>query len=173
MTNSRIFCGRTRKVSTIITINITSDYYYNYYGVTWWLDRIFCGRTRSHLAKFYESLHLLTDWEFVLGIQIIATTATERNMPGKIKKKIRHICTSDFERVYLESCLWVGKSWTMSNYYCVPLLQPTIANLCLSSQVKLQIESIIDQPPAARRWCACIFIELNDAANHRKISQRW
>ena len=106
MTNSRIFCG-SRKVSTIITINITSDYYYNYYGVTWWLDRIFCGRTRSHLAKFYESLHLLTDWEFVLGIQIIATTATEENMPGK---KLRHMCTSDFERVFLESCLWVGKS---------------------------------------------------------------
>ena len=93
MTNSRIFCG-SRKVSTIITINIISDYYYNYYGVTWWLDRIFCGRTRSHLAKFYESLHLLTDWEFVLGIQIIATTATEGNMLGKIQKKFRHMCTS-------------------------------------------------------------------------------
>ena len=65
---------------------LTLDYYYNYYRVTWWLDRIFCGRTRSHLAKFYESLHLLTDWEFVLGIQIIATTATEGNMPGKSKK---------------------------------------------------------------------------------------
>ena len=37
----------------------------------------------------------------------------------------------------------------------------------------LQIESIIDQPPAARTWCACIFIELNDAANQRKISPRW
>ena len=85
MTNSRIFCG-SRKVSTIITINITYDYYYNYDGVTWWLHRIFCGRTRSHLAKFYESLHLLTDWEFVLGIQIIASTATEGNMLGKIQK---------------------------------------------------------------------------------------
>ena len=89
---------------------LTLDYYYNYYRVTWWLDRIFCGRTRSHLAKFYESLHLLTDWEFVLGIQIIATTATEGNMPGKSKKKLRHMCTSDFERVYLESCkLLVGR----------------------------------------------------------------
>ena len=92
---------------------------------------------------------------------------------GKIQKKLRHMCTSDFERVYLESCLWVGKSWTKSNYYCVPLLQLTIANLCLSSQVKLKIESIVDKPPAARTWCACIFIELNDAANQRKISPRW
>ena len=83
VTNGRIFCGRTRKVSKNITIDITLDYHYNYCRVTWWLDRIFCGRTRSHLAKFYESLHLLTDWEFVLGIQIIATTATEGNMPGK------------------------------------------------------------------------------------------
>ena len=71
--------------------------------MTWWLDRIFCGRTHCHLAKFYESLHLLTDWEFVLGIQIIATTATEGNMLGKIKKELRHMCTSDFERVYLEN----------------------------------------------------------------------
>ena len=86
---------------------LTLDYYYNYYRATWWLDRIFCGRTRCHLAKFYESLHLLTDWEFVLGIQIIATTATEGNMFGKLKKKLRHMCTSDFERVYLENLeLW-------------------------------------------------------------------
>ena len=81
----RIYCG-SRKVSTIITISITIVYYQNYCRATWWLDRIFCGRTRCHLAKFYESLHLLTDWEFVLGIQIIATTATEGNMLGKIKK---------------------------------------------------------------------------------------
>ena len=78
------------------------------------------------------------------------------------------MCTSDFERVYLENLeLWATTT------VCVPLLQLTIANLRLSSQVKLQIASIIDQPPAARTWCACIFIELNDAANQRKISPRW
>ena len=73
------------------------------------------------------------------------------------------MCTSDFERVYLENL----EPWATTT---VRLLQLTIANLRLSSQVKLQIASIIDQPPAARTWCACIFIELNDAANQRKIS---
>ena len=77
------FVGGLAKFQKIVTIDITLNYYYNYCRVTWCLDRIFCGRTRSHLAKFYESLHLPTDWEFVLGVQIIATTATEGNMPGK------------------------------------------------------------------------------------------
>ena len=80
------FVGGLAKFQKIVTIDITLNYYYNYCRVTWWLDRIFCGRTRSHLAKFYESLHLLTDWEFVLGIQIIATTAWKNP-----KKKSSHV----------------------------------------------------------------------------------
>ena len=107
------------------------------------------------------------DW---LGICAGNTNYCHHGHRGKHAWKNKKRITSHVYLRFWTRLPW--KSWTMSNYYCVSLLQLTIANLRLSSQVKLQIASIIDQPPAARTWCACIFIELNDAANQRKISPR-